>query len=407
MRDVGGEAFDRIDAAVERVRHVAERAGQFADLVATRGEIRDLGPARLAAADDLGRLREPSHGFGDRAGEDNGEKDGDAQRDQEDLHDGEALGAHDRVDVAAARREHQRAEHGAIPLDRHGDRDDEFAAIIDALHARRDAAQRTRDFAVDRAVLAACFLVAFEIAAGEQTEKRVAQASQRTCRLGAGERWKFKGDDLARGGELARIENEPTILVIEARARLRRQHEAAQDGRSIFRNDGEFAVATIVVHVAGGRLGADVERLAAAALQRIDDLGFGHRGRALGDGAGDDLGLSQQTLTPCVDQAFAKLIEIKYATDQDAKRDDVEDDDAARQAREAAAQEKAAEGCEDAGNEVFDQTAEIGAALRNRRSSLPARRSGMPRRRRRNLMIAHARHGGIIRAGPRAFQASR
>ena len=34
MRDVGGEALDRLDAAVERVGHVAQRAGQMADLVA-------------------------------------------------------------------------------------------------------------------------------------------------------------------------------------------------------------------------------------------------------------------------------------------------------------------------------------------------------------------------------------
>ena len=36
MRDVGGEALDRLDAAVERVGHVAQRAGQMADLVAPR-----------------------------------------------------------------------------------------------------------------------------------------------------------------------------------------------------------------------------------------------------------------------------------------------------------------------------------------------------------------------------------
>ena len=37
VRDVGGEAFDRLDAGVERVGHVAQRAGQMADLVARGG----------------------------------------------------------------------------------------------------------------------------------------------------------------------------------------------------------------------------------------------------------------------------------------------------------------------------------------------------------------------------------
>jgi hypothetical protein len=34
MRDIGGEAFDRLDRLIERVGHVAQRAGQMADLVA-------------------------------------------------------------------------------------------------------------------------------------------------------------------------------------------------------------------------------------------------------------------------------------------------------------------------------------------------------------------------------------
>ena len=34
MRDIGGETLDRLDAVVERARHVAQRARQMADLVA-------------------------------------------------------------------------------------------------------------------------------------------------------------------------------------------------------------------------------------------------------------------------------------------------------------------------------------------------------------------------------------
>ena len=42
VRDVGGEALDRLDAGVERVGHVAQRDRQIADLVPAVGEVGDL-----------------------------------------------------------------------------------------------------------------------------------------------------------------------------------------------------------------------------------------------------------------------------------------------------------------------------------------------------------------------------
>ena len=42
VRDVGGEALDRLDPVVERLRHVAQRAREMADLVRAVGEIGDL-----------------------------------------------------------------------------------------------------------------------------------------------------------------------------------------------------------------------------------------------------------------------------------------------------------------------------------------------------------------------------
>ncbi len=42
VRDVGGETLDRLDAAVERVGHLAKRAGELADLVAPVGEVGNL-----------------------------------------------------------------------------------------------------------------------------------------------------------------------------------------------------------------------------------------------------------------------------------------------------------------------------------------------------------------------------
>ena len=42
MRDIGGEALDRLDAAVERLGHLAERAREMADFVGAIGEVGDL-----------------------------------------------------------------------------------------------------------------------------------------------------------------------------------------------------------------------------------------------------------------------------------------------------------------------------------------------------------------------------
>ena len=69
VRDVGGEALDRLDAVVERVGHVAQRAGEMPDLVAAVGEIGDLLARLDAAAHPLGGLGEAAHRPGDGAGE--------------------------------------------------------------------------------------------------------------------------------------------------------------------------------------------------------------------------------------------------------------------------------------------------------------------------------------------------
>ena len=42
MGDVGGESLDRVETMIERSRHIPQRARQVADLVGSRGEIRDL-----------------------------------------------------------------------------------------------------------------------------------------------------------------------------------------------------------------------------------------------------------------------------------------------------------------------------------------------------------------------------
>ena len=69
VRDIGGEAFDRVETVVERLRHFAQGARQMADLVRARGEIGNLLSGPDATPDALCRFREPAHRFGDRVGE--------------------------------------------------------------------------------------------------------------------------------------------------------------------------------------------------------------------------------------------------------------------------------------------------------------------------------------------------
>ncbi len=132
MGDIGGEAFDGVDAPVERLRHVAERAGEMADLVGAVGEIRNLGARLDAVADALGCGGEPLHWSRDGVGEDHRQDHGDGGGEQRHPHDAPALGRDDIVDVAAAGGQQQHAEHGPHALHRHGDGDHELALVVDA-----------------------------------------------------------------------------------------------------------------------------------------------------------------------------------------------------------------------------------------------------------------------------------
>ena len=101
MRDVGGEHLDRLDAVVERIGHVAQRAGEMADLVAAAGEIGNFDPGPDAAADTLGAVGEPPHRAGDGARQQQRQHDHHRRRDAADLQDREPLGGHHVVDVVA------------------------------------------------------------------------------------------------------------------------------------------------------------------------------------------------------------------------------------------------------------------------------------------------------------------
>src|SRR5690606_5339016 len=68
MRHVGGKMLARVDTFAQRLRHVAERAGQRADLVAAARETRDDHFARAAETDPHRGAREAAQRADDRAG---------------------------------------------------------------------------------------------------------------------------------------------------------------------------------------------------------------------------------------------------------------------------------------------------------------------------------------------------
>ena len=217
--DVGGEALDRVDAAVEGAGHLAQRAGEMPDLVRSGGEIRDLLARLDASADPLGGLGKAPHRAGDGAGEQHRQHDHDERRDEEDLQQGEALGGDDLVDVAALRREQQRAAHRAEALDRNRHRDDGLAARVlahdgGARAAERLAAPRASVLPFARANLLERRPILLEQAAdlvpGALDEGLVLLAQRR----------QVEAQDVAARVEVARIEQQAALAVVD-RARVR------------------------------------------------------------------------------------------------------------------------------------------------------------------------------------------
>src|SRR6516165_6525526 len=83
MGDIGGEALDRAHALPQRISHLAQRAGEVADLIAAPSEIRYLDSGATAARTFRcsGKAADRTH---DRAGEVKREQHGDEERHTED-----------------------------------------------------------------------------------------------------------------------------------------------------------------------------------------------------------------------------------------------------------------------------------------------------------------------------------
>src|SRR3984893_228647 len=104
MRDIGGEAFNRLDAIVEGLGHIAEGAGQVADLVRAAGEIGDLPTCLFTSPHAFSRSRQAPYGFGYGSGDEKREKKHDEGGNKKDPDDGQVFRGDDLVNVVALRR---------------------------------------------------------------------------------------------------------------------------------------------------------------------------------------------------------------------------------------------------------------------------------------------------------------
>ena len=141
VRDIGGEALGRLHAAEQRAGHVAQGAGQMADLVVAVGEVGNFLPLFDAAPDAVGGFGQLAHGLGDGSRQRGGQQEHHGRGDEEDAEDRPPLRG-DARRCPALRRKQQRAAHRAEALDRRGDGNHRLAARIGPHEGFRLAIQR-------------------------------------------------------------------------------------------------------------------------------------------------------------------------------------------------------------------------------------------------------------------------
>ena len=330
VRHVGGESLDRLDAGIERVGHVAQRARQVPDLVAPVAQIGNFHARADTPAHESGAFRQPPNRTGDGSGEQERQHHHHAGGDEEHLEDGDALGAHHVVDVGALRRQHEGAAHGAEALHRYRDRHDDFAAIVDAHHARLEALQCIADLAVGLAVLRTELVIERQRAAAEPGADGDVHPLEHAGFLRR--RRQVEAQHIV---EIAAVEDERAVAVVDAGAGIGRRHQAAQHRRDPLGIDREFEPRERLLGGAVALAGLQLEQAFG-----IDGDGVGLHRRGGGDGAGDDFALHQQALDARIDQAGAELGKIENSDHQREQAGDVEKDDAPAQTRKGDANEE-------------------------------------------------------------------
>ena len=328
MRDIGGEAFIRVDPRPERARRRLEVPRQHADLILP-GE-QPLGhaaapplafPHRRRGAGELQDRRRQ------RARQVEGQQHRQHQRDGEQRQDGDADIQQPRIDLPRFPRQQHDADGGRAAPRGFGDGDQQ-AAIRGAPDIGADAAfQRQAQFLPP-------------VGAG-------------LAALGAAE------FGLPVEGGRVRVHIDHHLIPRRARQQIEDAVVEAGDGagegparlggRQGFRHDGAaraFAHAAVGDHQAGivEQPGLGVGRWLHQAAQQGAG-GFGHQdgaviprpGRGLPDGGGVDAGLGAQRLDLRRQQSVLVLVEVEQRRRQQRRRQGIEQQDAAQQRREPGA----------------------------------------------------------------------
>ena len=190
------------------------------------------------------------------------------------------------------------------------------------------------DLLIALAVLRSELLVERQVAAPEPAAHGDEGALDQAGLLGIRRR-QVETQHVAAAIEIAAVEDQHAVAVVNARARLGRRHQAAQHRRHPLRVDREFDAGLRLV----GRPVA-FARLQFEQPFGIDGDGVAFHRRRSGDGAGDDLALHQQALHARVDQPGAELRQIEHADHQRDQAGEIEEDDAAGEAGETLRNEK-------------------------------------------------------------------
>ena len=276
-------------------------------------------------------LRKLAERQGEGRGEQYGEQDGDEGHEAEGHQHHLALGPQHVVDLAAGGGQHERAQHGAEALDRHGDHHDDLAAVVEAHQADLGALQGCGDFGEILAVVDAVLdLLRIVVAEGPGDEAVPQRPQGNAFGLAVGRR-QVGLDDVAARIEEAAVDDEVAVLVDDPCPDGRVGEQALQHRSGCFRVDREVQARHL--------LGVG-HRLVVAVGERVgvDDDRAGVDGRRARDRGGDDLRLRGEALHARVDQALAELVEVENACNEHDEAQQVEQHDAGGEAlrREAA-----------------------------------------------------------------------
>ena len=231
----------------------------------------------------LGRRRQPPQRPADRAGEIERQRDRDRERDREDLQHADTDGAQAGLDLAAVRRQHERADDLFVALHRHGDGEHDVAAGIVAHDAHLLAEQGPAHLLVVVRRLLQRLDIAWQIAGLRQPPPdRVEQRLHMRRRQHAGRRRQLLDpDDAARRFQGPCVEHEHAIGREQPGPRIGRRDEPAQQVRRC--------------------LG---DQLLAFVLGRFDGTGA--------ERPGEDLALNPKRLDLGVDQTLPVLVEEEH-----------------------------------------------------------------------------------------------